>query len=172
MINLRVGKRKDLEDRLQAQYLEEGEVPYIHERPQYVSQPKNRTWMEKEKAENSIIDLIDMKDAIRRMLPYFRKMDQKKLDVAGLFQGISPEMAKILTVLAFGADSEKVRADSAKTLLALAGHTPINKHAVAAVDPTQPREALISLIQGALSGSKEIEIVDDEAEDEDPTPGP
>lgn len=117
--------------------------------------------------EDSLIEAIDMRKDIEIVARIFEKLDKGNVDLGGLFQGVSGPIAKKLIYIAIAGESEKNQLDAQKHLLALAGHSPIAKHAVATVDPNAPREALISMLLGTKDVlSKEgVEIVDDTKDD-------
>lgn len=113
--------------------------------------------------EDRLIAALDRKRAIERFMEWQEKLESKKTDVMGFFQALAPEVATDLVMMAFDPNvSEKVRLTAQQDILDRAGYGKVNKHAVAAVDETMPREAIYSIIE---SVSDIIEIEDDEPED-------
>lgn len=113
--------------------------------------------------EDSLIEAIDMRKDIEMVARIFEKLDNGNVDLSGLFQGVSGPIAKKLIYIAIAGESEKNKLDAQKHLLALAGHSPVAKHAVATIDPNAPREQLISMLLGTKDAlAKEgVELVDD-----------
>lgn len=117
--------------------------------------------------EDALVNAIDMKRDIELVAKIFKKIDDGTIDVTGLFHGTSPVVAKKLLYIALNGESEKNRLDALKHLLALAGHSPAQKHEISRVDPSTPKEALLSLIAGQMRELKDegIEVEDDRGED-------
>lgn len=118
--------------------------------------------------EEWLVEAMDNKGKLLKLADIFEKLSQNKIDIVTAFGSVSPAMFLEMTQIAVSGESEKNRLDAAKHLLALAGHTPTQRHEIGRLDPNTPKEALISLIAGAKKdlGDVGIEIVDD---DEDQT---
>jgi hypothetical protein len=124
-------------------------------------------------AEQRMIRALDMKMHADKLVGILEKLDSGKLDVHGLFEGVSNQAAINLLSIAIGGDNERNRLDATKHLLALAGHNPAQKHQIERVDPNTPKEALLSMIAGSKKDLDRsgIEIVDDRDSDEDDEDG-
>lgn len=117
----------------------------------------------KHEAEDKMIDLIDLKRELRYLAPIYEKLSKGQIDVQGAINKSSKiAWAKVMQLLLFS-NSEKVQADVAKHMLALAGHSPTQKIELGRIDPETPKQALIAEITGATKELKDegIEVVDD-----------
>lgn len=162
------GKKGKRAARVMGAELDPGEKLYAKTYTSRSTSPRQTAYDSSVARENAMIDMIDFKRDMDKLLNIFQKIDEGKLDVQGMFHGLSPIVAKKLIKIAILGESEKNQLDAAKHLLGLAGHSVVAKHALATVDVTQPKEALIAMILGgkeALAKS-DIEVIDD-AEDSD-----
>lgn len=127
-----------------------------------------QVWEKKNEIEDSLIDAIDIRKDIQEVAALLRDVSDKKMSLSTAFKSASPSMAKQLIKLAFGAVNEKNKLEAVKTLLALGGHQPTQKHEISRIDPDAPREAIMSMIRGSQKALADagIEIVDDEAKTE------
>jgi hypothetical protein len=122
----------------------------------------------KHQAEDQMIDLIDLKRELRYLAPIYEKLSKGQIDVQGAINKSSKiAWAKVMQLLLFS-NSEKVQADVAKHMLALAGHSPTQKIELGRIDPETPKQALIAEITGATKELKDegIEVVDDRDTDQ------
>lgn len=120
--------------------------------------------------EDRWIDAIDEKKQIVKFMKYVDNLQQNKSDVQGFFQGLAPEAAISLMLMALSEKtSEKGKLDALKDILDRAGHGKVTKHAVAALDPTMSKEAILSILMGADKDLKSagVEIIDDDTEDKE-----
>jgi hypothetical protein len=116
--------------------------------------------------EDAIIGAIDMKKTLSKHADWVEKLRAGQIDVSQFLSALSPDVAIELVDIALAGESEKNRLAAMQDILDRAGHGKINKHAIASVDPNQPKEQLISLIMGLNKKSKAIEIEeDDDSED-------
>jgi hypothetical protein len=105
--------------------------------------------------------------AMKRLAPTILKLVNKKITLTQAIQDTSSESLIMLMKLAFSEGSDKVKADVLKHLLALAGHSPAQKHQIERVDVNTPKEALLAMINGASADlQKEGIELDDDREDE------
>lgn len=112
--------------------------------------------------EDSIIDAIDMRHTITKYTDWIERLRTGKIDVGQFFTSVSPDVAIQLLHTALDGESEKTRLAAITDLLDRAGHGKVNKHAIASVDPNQPKEQLLSLIMGLNKKSGTIEIEEDD----------
>lgn len=117
-----------------------------------------------DKQENKMASLLDTLSAIKKAVPKLSAYLEGKVPADVAFSSIAPaSLFKLVEIMGSG-ESEKNQLDAAKHLLALAGHTPTQKHEIGRMDASTPKEALVSLIMGnkkALSESG-IEVEDDD----------
>lgn len=129
---------------------------------------KNRTI--ENYTEISLIQMIDMKRKFDQIGPILDKLNKGQLDVSGMFGAVSSKAAVELLRIALAGETEKNRLDAVKHLLALGGYSPAQKHEIARVDPSTPKEAILSLLAG-MKGELEpegLDIIDDRENDSDP----
>lgn len=121
------------------------------------------------KAEDDVIAAIDDLNALRRLAPTILKLTTKKISLEQAIRDTSSDSFIMLLKLAFSEGSDKVKADVLKHLLALAGHSPAQKHQIERLDSNTPKEALLAMISGATSelAKEGIEIDDDRDDDKD-----
>lgn len=103
---------------------------------------------------------------LKRYGKLIERLDKNK-DVMAFLQGVSPSM--IVELMDLATDPKipsKVRLDAVKDILDRAGYGKVNKHAVATVNATDSKEALISMLLGTEKAlnAEGIEIVHDEQE--------
>ena len=151
----------------------EGEKVYSGTRDERISQKgrfqKNFASEFANRKEDSMIDAIDMRRNMQRLVPLLDKFGEGRLDIQGFLSGVSGHLLRELLVIAFSAESEKNKLDALKHLLGIAGHSPTQKHAIERLDPATPKEALLSMIRGSKRDLEDegIEVVeDDEAKPE------
>lgn len=114
--------------------------------------------------EDALIEFIDFKRAIRHLAPIMEKLQKRKMSVRDAFEEISSAAFMETAKLMFSeSTSEKVKADLLKYVLGVSGHVPSQKIEVGRLDPSMPKEALISLIAGARKDleKENIDIIDD-----------
>lgn len=130
---------------------------------------KNNSHDSKNSREDALIDAIDLKRQIERLVPIFEKIDKGLLDVPGAASELSPALLKKVLQIALQGESEKNTLEAAKYVMALGGHSPVAKHAIAAVDASQPTEALIARVIGAkdILSKAGVVVVDDKETDSD-----
>jgi hypothetical protein len=120
------------------------------------------------KQEEDLVGAIDDLRAIQRLAPTILKLTKRKISLEQAMRETAPEALLMLMKLAFSEGSDKVKADVLKHMLALAGHSPAQKHQIERVDPNTPKDSLIAMIAGA---SKDLEKegfeVDDDRDDEE-----
>ncbi len=117
--------------------------------------------------QNQVADMLDTLAAVKRAAPKLFDFLQGKIPADVAFSSIAPASLMKLVEIMGGGESEKNQLDAAKHLLALAGHTPTQKHEIGRVDASTPKEALVSLIMGNKKNleASGIEVEDDEPED-------
>lgn len=110
-----------------------------------------------------MIEAVDFKRGMDKMLPLLEKLVEDKFDPGTFFAGMSKFAAAELASVAFTGEKEKNRLDALKHLLALGGHTATQKHEISRVDPGTEKAAMLSIIRGAAKDlqAEGIEIVDD-----------
>lgn len=111
--------------------------------------------------EDALITAIDNRKMIAKYADLIEKLESNDLPVEAFLAKVSPGMALKLLQLAESADSEKVQFEAVREILALAGHTKIQKVAIANVDPNADKRQLKSLVEGLAGKLEDIEIVDD-----------
>lgn len=115
--------------------------------------------------EDMMLSWIDQKRDVEKLIKLVESLQSGKQDVVGALQGLAPmALIELASILTDPKESSKVKIEAAKDVLDRAGFGKVQKHAVAAVDASTPREAILALISGK---SKEIEIVDDDDDSED-----
>lgn len=115
-----------------------------------------------------MIAAIDMRRQLEKIAPILEKLEKGLIDLPQAFQQTSGmAFMRLLEFITNRDTSEKVAADASKHLLALAGFTAIQKHAIATVDAGQSKDALLALIAGSKDALLEegIEIEDDRSKD-------
>lgn len=117
--------------------------------------------------EDAIAEAIDMKKTLITHADWITRLREGKIDTSQFIASMSPEVAVKLVDVAFNGESEKNRLAAMQDILDRAGHGKVNKHAIANVDPSQPKEQLLSLIMGLNKKSKAIEIEDDDEDQEE-----
>jgi len=125
--------------------------------------------IDRDLAERRIISAIDNHRNLKKLTDWIYRLQTGKTQVNTFFEGMAPEAAMELSALMFdSAVPHKVRLDAIRDFLDRAGYSKVNKHAVAAVDPSQSKQAMISLLLGSTKALKAegIEIEDDEPEEE------
>lgn len=144
---------------------------YAYEKPQGASrrngrEQKNFRHEIANSKEDSLIEAIDLRRDIAKLVPFLEKLDKGALDVRGFVDGISPQLLKQMLLVAFNGESEKNRLDSLKHLLGIAGHSPTQKHEIGRLDPETPKQALISMLRGAKRDLQDegIEVVEDDSD--------
>lgn len=122
--------------------------------------------------EDRMADAIDQKRAIERFMEWKEKLATSKTDIMGFLQGLAPEVAVQMMLTCFDPKvSEKTQFAARQDILDRAGYGKVNKHAVAAVDETSSKEAIMSLIEGSKDSVKDvIEFIDDEDDESDNDP--
>jgi hypothetical protein len=117
--------------------------------------------------EDELINALDDLAAIKRLAPTILKLTKKKITLEQAIRETSSDAFMMLMKLGFSEGSDKVKADVLKHLLALAGHSPAQKHQIERVDSNTPKEALLAMITGASSDLEKegIEIEDDRDEE-------
>lgn len=115
--------------------------------------------------EDAIIDAIDQRDVIMKHASWISKLREGKIDVNQFFGSVAPDVAVELLNLAVNG-SEKARLAAVTDLLDRAGFSKVQKHALATVDASQSKEALLSLLLGSSKELKEegIEVIDDRSD--------
>jgi len=114
--------------------------------------------------EDSMIDAIDMRRNMEKLIPLLDKFGQGKLDVRGFLGGVEGHLLRELLLIAFSGDSEKNKLDALKHLLGIAGHSPTQKHEIGRLDPQTPKEALLAMIRGSKRDLEDegIRVVEDD----------
>lgn len=119
--------------------------------------------------EDMMLELIDNKRAVEKLVNWVDKLQNAKTDVQSFFGGLAPEVAIELAAMIFNPKtSEKTKLAAVQDLLDRAGHGKVQKHALATVDASTSKEAILSLISGKAGKIPDIEIIDDD-EPEDNT---
>ena len=119
----------------------------------------------KNNKEDMMLELIDQKRNLEKIVKMVETLENGKQDVMGALQDMSPQMLIELASMAFNQkESSKVRLEAVKDWLDRAGFGKVNKHAIAPVDASTPRDAILALITGKSKGA-DVEIVDDDTED-------
>lgn len=120
-------------------------------------------WERAASEENALIEAIDSKRDLALVAEIFREVKAGNKSLQTAFKEMSPAMAAKLLVIASRGENEKNRLDAIKTLLALGGHQPSQKHEISRVDPEAPKAALISMLRGSMKDlqAEGIEVVDD-----------
>lgn len=116
------------------------------------------------RAEDALIASMDKRDAMLKVSASIKSLQDHKLDFAGVLKNLTPEFTLEIINIALTEESAKVRLDALKSLLEMAGHGAVKKTANvhALVDASQPKEQLISLIQGLSKKTKALEIDDED----------
>lgn len=114
--------------------------------------------------EDAMIDAIDMRRNMEKLVPLLDKFGEGKIDVQGFLNGVSGHMTREMLTIAMSGDSEKNRLDALKHLLGIAGHSPTQKHEIGRIDPSTPKEALLAIIRGSKRDLEDegIEVTGDE----------
>lgn len=149
--------------------LKKGERLYRENARQY-DKSTNFTWLAKHEKEDELIDALDSLALLRRLEPTIRKLNSKKIDVSRAAMEVSGEALLVGLKLLFSeATSEKVRADLLKHVLGIGGFSPTAKIGIERIDPSTPKEALLSMIAGASEDLKTagFEVIDERGEPED-----
>lgn len=111
--------------------------------------------------EDMLLEAIDQRRNIEKLIKMVESLESGKQDVIGALSDLSPSMLIQLAGMATNPkESSKVRLEAIKDWLDRAGFGKVNKHAIAPVDASTPREAVLALIAGKSKGA-DIEIVDD-----------
>jgi hypothetical protein len=118
--------------------------------------------------EDELINAIDDLYAIKRIAPTILKLQKKKISLEQAIRDTSSDAFIMLMKLAFSEGSDKVKADVLKHMLALAGHSPAQKHQIERIDSSSSKEALLAMISGAAKDlEKEGITVDDDRDEEE-----
>jgi len=114
--------------------------------------------------EDRLVEALDQKRMIERYMEHVEPLLRGKMDVQSFFGAISPRMASQLYDLAVNGDSDKVKLDAIRDILDRAGFSKVQKVAMATASANDPKDQLVSMIEGLVNKSKDmpIEIVDDE----------
>jgi hypothetical protein len=112
--------------------------------------------------EEYVTNAIDVKDTVMKYASFIQKLEENKIDVSGFLSKVSPDaIVKILSLMNSG--SEKVQLDAAKDILDRAGHSKVNKVAMAGtLDPQASKAELISTVLGLSKKTGELDIVEDD----------
>jgi len=111
--------------------------------------------------EQAIVDAIDSKRLIERHADLIFKLENDGLPIEKFLNEVSPRMMHMLFQLAECAESEKVKFEAIREILALAGYSKVQKVAIANVDPNADKRQLKSLVEGLAGKLEDVEIVDD-----------
>lgn len=133
------------------------------------SDRQSAAWRKKNQVEDMMIDLIDNKAALKKILPILERLDAGKMDVTTALQKASKLAFAEGLKLLFLSQSDKVKADLAKHFLALAGHTPTQKLELGRMDPETPKSALLAQLAGSKKDLEQagIEVIDDRSDETD-----
>jgi enamine deaminase RidA (YjgF/YER057c/UK114 family) len=121
--------------------------------------------------EDQIVAAIDHKNTILKIAAQLKRLEKTK-DVQGFMQDIAPDMAARMAALALDPnESSKVQLEALKDMMDRAGYGKVIKHAVARVNASDSKEAIISHIMGAKKDLKSagIEIVEEDEDNEETT---
>lgn len=117
--------------------------------------------------EEAMVRTLDNKKMMRRHADLINKLIEGKMDVSQALHGASADAFVQLLALMIEGDNEKTRLEAAKDVLDRAGFTKTQRVAVAgAIDTTATKEELIATILGLSTKTKELEIVEDDADNE------
>jgi len=113
--------------------------------------------------ESYMLEALDDLGVLRKHADYIDKLRRGMINPQQYLEGVSPEAAIQMTSMALNPEtSEKVRLAALQDILDRAGYSKVQKHAIASVDANQPKEQLLSMLEGLNRKSKIIEIEDDE----------
>jgi hypothetical protein len=115
--------------------------------------------------EDTVAEFLDTKRDLKDLYPILKKLTQGQIDVNTALQMTSPMAFMQAIKLMLLSQSDKVKSDLAKHLLALSGHTPTQKVELGRIDTDTPKQALLAMIKGSEKNLLEegIEIIDDRA---------
>jgi hypothetical protein len=114
--------------------------------------------------EDNLAVAIDNKNTLLKLQRQLERL-QKTADVKGFIEDIAPDTVVQLAMIAHDANtSEKVRLAAIQDILDRAGYNKVTKTAVARIDASESKEAIIASIYGA---KKELKAVGLEITDED-----
>lgn len=114
--------------------------------------------------EDMMLSWIDQKRDVEKLVKLVESLQGGKQDVMGALSDLAPAMLiELASIATDPKENSKVRLAAVTDWLDRAGFGKVNKHVVAPIDSSTPREAILALISGK---DQEIEIVDD-ADDED-----
>lgn len=107
---------------------------------------------------------IDHKNTLLKLQKQLERLS-KTSDVKGFIEDIAPETVLELALLAHDPKTaSKIRLAAIQDILDRAGYNKVTKHAVARIDASESKEAIIASIKGA---KKELKGVGIEITDED-----
>jgi hypothetical protein len=150
--------RTKTRDQLRNQELEVGER--LHQSP--VMSSDNHEKFTRNSKEDRMLELIDNRRALEKLVDWVDKLQNNKTDVNNFFGGLAPEAAIELAGIMFSTKvGDKVKLEAIKDFLDRAGYSKVQKHAVASVDTESSKEAILSLIAGKSGKIPDIEIIDD-----------
>jgi len=122
---------------------------------------KDHSYQSTNHKEDSMIEALDQARAIKKHGEWIAKLREGKIGVEQFLGALSPDVA--VQLLAHTMDANpKISLEAVKDFLDRAGYAKVQKLAVGNIDPSAPREQLLSIIEGLSRKGKEIEIVDDE----------
>lgn len=150
----------------QTKYKQKGHRKVVAQRP---SRTDGNSYFSTNTKEDAIVDAIDQKRFLEKHADWIVKLQEGKIDVSQFLSVLSPDIAIKLAEMAFGADSEKIRLEAQRDWLDRAGFVKVQKVAVANINPNEPKEQLVSLIEGLNKKQKDpvIEIVEDDTQDKE-----
>lgn len=127
------------------------------------SRTERDSYFSRNTKEDAIIEALDQRMHIEKLVDLAEKLDKRQLDPSQALTQMSPMMVIELLKLALAGQSENTRFNAVLEWLDRAGYTKVQKHAIATVDASQPKEALLSLIMGAKKELEKqgIQVVDD-----------
>lgn len=111
-----------------------------------------------------LADVIDNKDYLLKYRDYIEKLMNGQMDIPQFMKSLAPGMVKSIGAIAFTSKNEKIRLQAMQDFLDRAGYSKVEKHAIATIDPSIPKEQLISMLEGIGKKTGTIEIEEDPEE--------
>lgn len=158
-------KRKELLQKLANQEIGPNKKVY---QGQNDSRATKTTQRYKDDYEDRMLSMLDQKNALLKLAPILKRLDKGTLDVQGAIDELAPNILIEQMKILYSTDTaDKVKLDAIKHLLGVAGYSPSQKHEISRVDPSTPRESILSILRGSTKdwAQADIEIVDDSEED-------